>query len=529
MTSKIKTSLLTASFIASVGIFAGCGSDSSSSVPPVDSIITTKNVADGYVVDLNGTAATAVCGTTTYSSSLTVGTQGSIEFTDATLDENCTITVDSNAFIDTDLSSTFNTGDKQIGFALKAPGDAQYVSQLTTLVVDKKVKADALPEGDAKVAALAEAADLKTAVKSFNPVTAATTVAASTSTDAQKNTAQKLMVLAEVLKTAMKSATSSDVADINVTTFTNDSNLTDLNVTETLPLSITTNTTVNAAIEAKAATIKEVATILDKIDTTKIDVDKLVVAMSDGDANLTTALSSSVQTGTTFTADTNLSTIVKSDVNTSTLTELVNTVTTINTAVTTANIAVAATPAKLTLGSALKMGSKTITLTNGTFTTTASKDDNLTNFFAIELPSATVNKGLSEQNLTFTTSITNKADSGDVVTLTINGVKLVNVDSIISVTIPTGTSINIDETVNNDESNFDGETGSALTYTGLKFDISSIIGTLGTNAVNEGIAHMNDRLSASAGKVYDVNITLDTSSGLTTDYKTITGTVTVTE
>ena len=290
MNKNLKLSVVT-SVLLSMSIFSGCGGGGGSA----SAVSTNIQAADGYIVDLNGTAATALCGTTTYKSNLTVGTAGKLTFPDVPLTGDCTVTVAKNAFIDSNNDGIFDPADKQVGFAMKSTGDAKYVSPLTTLVVAQKAQGK-------------DVTALKALVNNLDPVAAASSVA--TATDpAEKLKIQKLMVLSEVLKTSLGTASVSEstVADINTTTYTDvTTDLDTLDVNATLPTAIQSKTVVSK----KANAIKAVVKILDKIDTSKVDVDTLVVSMSDGDQNLSTALTSSKQDGVTLDA-TNLNTFTK--------------------------------------------------------------------------------------------------------------------------------------------------------------------------------------------------------------------------
>ena len=307
MNKNLKLSVVT-SVLLSMSIFSGCGGGGGSA----SAVSTNIQAADGYIVDLNGTAATALCGTTTYKSNLTVGTAGKLTFPDVTLTGDCTVTVAKNAFIDSNNDGIFDPADKQVGFAMKSTGDAKYVSPLTTLVVAQKAQGK-------------DVTALKALANNFDPVAAASTVATTTDS-AEMLKIQKLMLLSEVLKSSLGagSLTETDIREINTSAYTDDSvDIDTLDVNATLPTAIQSKTVVSK----KANAIKAVVKILDKIDTSKVDVDTLVVSMSDGDQNLSTALTSSKQDGVTLDA-TDITTFTKagttsSDVDVATIDNLV--------------------------------------------------------------------------------------------------------------------------------------------------------------------------------------------------------------
>jgi hypothetical protein len=516
-------SKVTAAAVLGSVILTGCGAfgsgDAATTTPP-PAVETTVNAADGYVINLNGHKATAFCSDTnmTYESTedQNVSNNGKLTFAGVTLTDQCTITVGADAYIDVNNNGSFDANDTQIGFDLKAPGDAEYVSQLTTLVVAMIEEAQDL-NTTAKAAKLVEAATLKTAVKSFNPVTAATSVATSTDS-AVKLKAQKLMMLGEVLKTAMKSATKTQLSKISTATFTDTTTaLASVDVNTTLASTGMDSTTLSA-VTTKAAAIKSVVEILDKIDTTKIDVNTLVTNMSDGGASLSTALVSSAQTGVTVDANSTAS-FVKSgqDVN----------VTAIDTAVNTATAAVASTPAKLSLGSSLTVGSEVISLNSGKFTHTVDTNASTTiaNFYNIALSSATLSKDINATD-SVSLTVTIKDNNNNQVSLSLPTVDLSSVSKVLKVEIPANSDVIITSSgLDALSRNASASITSKMTNTDLSFDVSSILNNLSTTNIADEITALNNYLSTA--NVYDVNLTIGGLDNFTADYTTITGTITV--
>ncbi|MCK4442315.1 MAG: hypothetical protein KAU90_09935, partial [Sulfurovaceae bacterium] len=139
---------------------------------------TEKNVADGYIIKLI-TPASAYCSSNsqTYQSSLYVGAKGLITFNNIALSSDCKITIPSNAIVDSDNDGNYNQElDKPLGFPMQSYANTQYISPLTTLVIEKKLRGE---NTDA----------LENMVKDFDPVIAGTTILSKTGEE--KNKIQK--------------------------------------------------------------------------------------------------------------------------------------------------------------------------------------------------------------------------------------------------------------------------------------------------------------------------------------------------
>jgi hypothetical protein len=481
-----KLSLYASSAILGAAVLVGCGSDSSSSAATSG-----INAADGYVIDLNGTNATAFCSdtNTTYQSTLTVGAKGALTFNGVTLNKNCTVTVQANAFIDTDNSGDFNSSiDKQVGFAMKAPGHAKYVSHLTTLAVESNNTA------------------LLNLVADYDPVAAADDAASDNNATKQK--AQKLLVLGDILKTALKAGGVETIKNINVDDIVDENkSVDDINTTvlvSTLPQSVKT------AAKAKADATKQIVVKLKEFKDKGLNVNKLFVEVSDGGKKLEEAFKS------------------QADVNTSDLN-----VSDIDSAIDNANTEVNNLPTKLNMGTILKVGSETVVLNGNKFTHTINTNDkNISDFYNITLPSTTVTKNFTADDVTLSLGI--KDSNSNKVMLTIPATLSTDDNRSVKVTVKSGSSIYVSQTglsaltdIGIDSNPSGSElSGNDLVMTDLGFNVNTIISKLNNNKVSDALNVLNGYLSTAGN--YDVNLTLSgLDTNLTTDYTTILGTVKV--
>jgi hypothetical protein len=535
--SKLKISKIAAAVVLGSAFFAGCNVYDVKSAPS-----TSFTAADGYVINLDGDNATATCGSTVYNSTSTgLLVEGKIDFA-ANLTADCTIAVKSTARIDANDNGVDdgNVIDPALGFELKAPGDAKVVSQLTTLVVAKKAKIAAITDPTLKAAAQAEIDELAAAVNDYNPVKAASTIAAndtSTAGAAQVALYKKLAVLAEVLKVTLKtpSVTIDDVTDITTTTYTDTTTDVDtLDVEASLPATsvIKTNVAIKNAVVAKATATKEVVKILKDIDTAKIDVNKLLVAISDAGKTLTEAVAvSSAVAGTTVTVS-----------------EIAKTGTTIDTSA----IETAITTAKeettkstnsvptLTLGNTLTIGGQTITMNadGKTFAATvANSSKTLLNFLTVTLPTVTPSATFAaDTGVTVTLKVTDSASN--MVSLSIAGVTLEPNGTSVKVTIPRGATLTATQSgLSNLKTAMGGvDTLTALTdseqvNTDLNFNLNTISGNLTTS--NSAYTKVMDSISAlnsyfaTAGKTYTLELSVSGLDNVAVSTSKITGTITV--
>jgi len=161
---------------------------------------TEKNVADGYLIKLSSPSK-AYCGSNTYSSSLIIGAKGKILFDNITLPNDCQIFVPSGSTIDSNNNGILDATDKVLNFSMKGASDGIFISPLTTMLVEKKANGE-------------DVTAFKAMVKDFDPVTCASNIVNSSGTEKTKN--QKLMLLMELLKTAMENPTDANITEMNI-------------------------------------------------------------------------------------------------------------------------------------------------------------------------------------------------------------------------------------------------------------------------------------------------------------------------
>ncbi|SFV71356.1 Chitinase [hydrothermal vent metagenome] len=259
---------------------------------------TEKNVADGYLIKLSSPAV-AYCGNNEYSSSLNIGEKGKILFENISLPNDCNIFVPSGVTIDSNNNGVLDATDKKLNFSMKGSADGTFISPLTTLLLEKKAKGEDVTE-------------FKAMVKDFDPVTCASEITNGTGTDKTKN--QKLMLLMEVLKTAMKNPADANITDINLSSIikTNVSeNIDDFNIDA---LTSGFGSSLQSLIWDKASKIKKLINTFDDLDPTKIDINSLYINFSDQGKEIEDAIRDSLKVTVGATANL-LEAIGKPDVN----------------------------------------------------------------------------------------------------------------------------------------------------------------------------------------------------------------------
>lgn len=482
-------SIVAAGAILGLGLLSGCGGGSSGAAGAASSGI---GASDGYVIKLD-TNATAFCSDTnlTHTSLNTVGAKGALTFSGVTLTDKCIVTVPADAWIDADNNGSFNaTVDKQVGFAMRAPGDAKFVSQLTTYAVDANNTA------------------LMALVKDFDPVVAA--VSATSDNNTTANNAKKLLILGEALKTAYAGGSSEDAKTLDV------SEITDVNVTaDSLNIgAITASYTggAAAAITAKATAMQALVDILGDLKTAGVDVADVAVQVSDGGKSLAQAL---IADGNK-TLDGNLTAAVSA----------------VDTNITHATTAVNALPAKLSIGS-LKLGNQTVTLNGNTFNTTVTTTTaSISDFYDVSFPSVSLTKGFADDaGINVTVTLSNGSNQ---VTMSIAGATLKAIDNNTSVgiTLPANSTVTVSQTGLSTLQGIIGTSaqatiGTELVMSDLGFNIGTVLDALTVNAtpVSAAIAALDDYIKTS--NVYDVNISFVGIDNLVTDHTSFAGKVTV--
>ena len=230
---------------------------------------TQKNIADGYIAHLPSPVE-ARCPDGSYSTTK-VGLKGSILF-DTALDDGCEITVPSSAIIDSNNNGQYDNGDKSVGFSMRGLADGTFISPLTTLLRIKELRGE-------------DVGIFKLMVKDFNPVSAASAVGLYTGD--KKNQVQKLMLLMEILKVALKEG--ADVSSINLTQILSNISFKDIDLNQLFGgLSDSIKSKIMESLEANG--FMDLLSILDKIDTSKINLNTLIVNVSDGGRGINDAI-----------------------------------------------------------------------------------------------------------------------------------------------------------------------------------------------------------------------------------------------
>ncbi len=280
-------SIATSVSIIGLATLTGCGGgggSSSSTTPTTPSAVV--YAADGYIIKLD-TNASAFCSDTNVTHSTdVVGAKGAITFAGITLTDKCTVSVPADARIDMDNSGDYNESiDLPVGFVMKAPGDAKYVSHITTLAVES---------GNDKLLALA---------KTFDPVLAADDAATDSNTSEQ---AKKLLILGEAIKTVLATG------DVNATEQIKALDITQILDKDTNASALDTGALVaslasdfKAAVTSKVEATQDVVELLKELKAAGVEVNDAFVKMSDGgktltevvgDANVSEELNATIQT-----------------------------------------------------------------------------------------------------------------------------------------------------------------------------------------------------------------------------------------
>jgi len=234
-----------------------------------------KNVADGYAIKLISPAK-LICKDGEFESEVgNTGANGLITFNNipSTIELNdCNISVPAGTIIDSNGNGIFDSEDKAITFEMKAPADVTFISPLSTLLLEK------ISNGE-------DISEFKTLISNYNPVIAPSLIALS-SNESEKLKLQKLIVLMEVLKNALKN--SETISYINISSL--------LNTNLTIDV-FTSNITQNFSdsVIHKTLAISKLVTYIDKLDTTKVDINKLFINISDNDKSLEDAIKLSLK------------------------------------------------------------------------------------------------------------------------------------------------------------------------------------------------------------------------------------------
>ena len=236
-----------------------------------------KNLADGYIVKLV-TPVVAVCeNEKEYNSSLKVEKKGKILFEKFPVGTECTLTVSSGAIIDSNNNGKVDKTDKTLGFDMIGSSEDTYITPLTTLLYRKKVNGENVD-------------DFATMIENFNPVVAPNR--SLLNTGRQKIEIEKLIILMEVLKTAMKQSV--DISLINLSGITNtksDESIDDLNINK---LIAKFPTEVKESITERVGVIQKLINTMKDLDPSKVSLNTFFVSVSDGGKNMEDALNESL-------------------------------------------------------------------------------------------------------------------------------------------------------------------------------------------------------------------------------------------
>ena len=160
----------------------------------------------------------------------------------------------------------------------------------------------------------------------------------------------------------------------------------------------------------------------------------------------------------------------------------------------------------------------------------SARDDNLSSFYNISLSHAIANNQFSEKSIGLIVEVTNRDDSNDYVTLTMDNILLSNDESGFKSRVTSNTEMRIAETINGETKSYTAELSSGFdkTYNGLTIKIEDIINDVNSSHITNGLNRMNGYLHT-AGKSYNVAMEftgLD-SSGITMDFSHISGYINV--
>jgi hypothetical protein len=182
---------------------------------------------------------------------------------------------------------------------MKGSSDGTFISPLTTLLLEKEAKGE-------------DVTAFKAMVKDFDPVTCASKIANGSGVEKIKN--QKLMLLMEVLKTALTQAPDSNISDINLSSIVQsdaDESIDSFNVDA---ISTAFSPEIQSLIYDKTNKIKNLIKTFGSLDPAKIDINTFYINISDGDKEIEDAIRDSLKI--TILGDDNLlEAIAKPDAN----------------------------------------------------------------------------------------------------------------------------------------------------------------------------------------------------------------------
>ena len=234
-----------------------------------------KKVADGYIVKLSKPAVATCADGKTYTSLLSVQEKGQVDFETLPLDIDCNLTVSSGATIDSNNNGKLDSDDKALEFDMIGSIDDTFITPLTTLLHKKS------GEDIEKFARM---------IQNFDPVTAPSRLVSNTGVEKVK--IEKLIILMEVLKTAMKE--NLDIKALDLSGVMNSSATETIKDFDINRLIASFPKDKKASIVKKANAIKDLILTLKDLDPAKISFDTFFVSVSDGGKNIEKALHDSL-------------------------------------------------------------------------------------------------------------------------------------------------------------------------------------------------------------------------------------------
>ena len=233
-----------------------------------------KKVADGYIVKLSRPVVATCADGKTYNSFLSVKEKGQVDFNDS-LDIDCNLTVFSGAIIDSNNNNKLDIEDKALEFDMIGSANDTFISPLTTLLHKKS------GEDIEKFARM---------IQNFDPVIAPSRLISNTGVEKVK--IEKLIILMEVLKTAMKE--NIDIKALDLSGVMNTSAPETIKDFDIDKLIASFPEDKKDSIRKKANAIRDLILTLKSLDPAKISFDTFFVSISDGGKNIEKALGNSL-------------------------------------------------------------------------------------------------------------------------------------------------------------------------------------------------------------------------------------------
>ena len=196
---------------------------------------------------------------------MSVGEKGKVTFDGVALSSDCTIEVSSGAIIDANNNGKLDSNDTIMPFNMSGPADASYITPLTTLLLEKKANGEDISE-------------YKNMVKDFDPVTGAENI--KKSSGVEKTKMQKLMILMETIKSSLGEAT--DIKDINISPIIKTEANETIDDFDVHKLTANLPSDIENYVSEKADIMKDTLSVLDELNSSKINLNNFIVNISDG-------------------------------------------------------------------------------------------------------------------------------------------------------------------------------------------------------------------------------------------------------